>query len=124
MYLKKVFKLLNNQKFFENNLSKALQELKENFDSLYDSSKISKTSSKLMLYNVEDLLDLGQMESGNFRKIITKFNLKKCIQEILDVQMYKANDKQISLSQEIKVLFNTELAEAQDFHIVSDIQRV
>ena len=121
MYLKKVFKLLNNQKFFENNLSKALQELKENFDSLFDSSKISKTSSKLMLYNVEDLLDLGQMESGNFRKIITKFNLKKCIQEILDVQMYKANDKQISLSQEIKVLFNTELAETQDFHIVSDI---
>ena len=47
--------------------------------------------------------------------------LKKCIQEILDVQMYKANDKQISLSQEIKVLFNTELAETQDFHIVSDI---
>jgi signal transduction histidine kinase len=78
---------------------------------LNDSAKISKTSSKLMLYNVEDLLDMGQMESGNFRKIIQKFNMKKCIQEMLDVQMYKANDKNINLTQTIEihqdgVLFN------------------
>ena len=30
--------------------------------------KISKTSSKMMLFNVEDLLDFGQMENGDFRK--------------------------------------------------------
>ena len=71
--------------------------------SLNDSAKISKTSSKLMLYNVEDLLDLGQMESGNFRKIIQKFNMKKCIQEMLDVQMFKANDKNINLTQTIEI---------------------
>jgi signal transduction histidine kinase len=70
---------------------------------LNDSAKISKTSSKLMLYNVEDLLDMGQMESGNFRKIIQKFNMKKCIQEMLDVQMYKANDKNINLTQTIEI---------------------
>lgn len=56
-----------------------------------------------MLYNVEDLLDMGQMESGNFRKIIQKFNMKKCIQEMLDVQMYKANDKNINLTQTIEI---------------------
>lgn len=29
------------------------------FDEMWESCKISKTSSKLMLYNVEDLLDYG-----------------------------------------------------------------
>ena len=71
--------------------------------SLNDSAKISKTSSKLMLYNVEDLLDLGQMESGNFRKIIQKFNMMKCVQEMLDVQMFKAQDKKINMSQTIEI---------------------
>ena len=55
------------------------------FDEMWESCKISKTSSKLMLYNVEDLLDYGQMESGNFRKNLQQFDVKKAIQEIINV---------------------------------------
>jgi signal transduction histidine kinase len=67
------------------------------FNEMWESCKISKTSSKLMLYNVEDLLDYGQMESGNFRKNIELFDCKKAIQEIINVQQYKASDKRIKL---------------------------
>ena len=75
-----------------------------------------------MLYNVEDLLDLGQMESGNFRKIIQKFNMKICVQEMLDVQMFKANDKKINLTQTIEIHEDGVLSDKyNDFNVISDI---
>jgi len=59
MYLKKIKAFLSDENNFKNDLIKTISQLQDLFMSLNDSAKISKTSSKLMLYNVEDLLDLG-----------------------------------------------------------------
>ena len=63
----------------ERDLVECKKKITSIFDDMWESCKISKTSSKLMLYNVEDLLDYGQMESGNFRKNIQQFDVKKAI---------------------------------------------
>ena len=69
VYMKQMKEILAD-KNLQNNLQECKKKIVTIFDDMWESCKISKTSSKLMLYNVEDLLDYGQMESGNFRKNI------------------------------------------------------
>ena len=80
-----------------------------------------------MLYNVEDLLDYGQMESGNFRKNIMQFDVKKALQEILNVQKYKSSDKKINLFMQSREFVDgnpKKDSEPDNFKIVSDQQRL
>lgn len=66
------------------------------------------------------------MESGNFRKNIQQFDVKKAIQEIINVQKYKAADKKINLHLQSREYIDGELkaTELSNFKIVSDIQRI
>lgn len=82
--MKQMKDILGNEDFHEN-LQECRKKIVAIFDDMWESCKISKTSSKLMLYNVEDLLDYGQMESGNFRKNIQQYDVKKAILEIINV---------------------------------------
>jgi len=49
------------------------------------------SSTKLLNYLVNDILDFAQIKSGKFRKDCTNFDLKEAIEEILMVQQYKAD---------------------------------
>mmetsp|Transcript_27190 Transcript_27190/g.41380 ORF Transcript_27190/g.41380 Transcript_27190/m.41380 type:complete len:171 (+) Transcript_27190:157-669(+) len=66
------------------------QEMKNTVEAMANGLRIQDSSSKLMLYNVEDILDFGQLESGKFRKTMTRFSIKEAIEEIINVQQYKA----------------------------------
>jgi hypothetical protein len=66
--MKEMKEVLSDTHALKNDFASCKKKMISIFDEMWESCKISKTSSKLMLYNVEDLLDYGQMESGNFRK--------------------------------------------------------
>lgn len=52
------------------------------------------------MLNVEDILGFAQLKAGKFTKIIKKFNIKRCIEEIISIQHYQAISKQIDIKSE------------------------
>ena len=44
-----------------------------------------------MGFLVDDLLDFAQINAGKFRKVITSFDLRDAIQEVISIQKDKAN---------------------------------
>jgi two-component system, sensor histidine kinase and response regulator len=41
-----------------------------------------------LLLNVEDILGFAQLKAGKFTKIIKRFSIKRCIEEIISIQFY------------------------------------
>ena len=77
-----------------------------------------------MLYNVEDILDFGQLESGKFRKTLSQFNIKEALLEIIDIQKYKAEAQKIDLRLNLKGFSNGSSERETCLNIVSDKQRI
>ena len=50
------------------------------------SVKIQHDSSQILLFHVEDVLGMAQMKTGKFRKNETKFNVRRAINEIVNIQ--------------------------------------
>ena len=81
------------------------------------------SSSNLLLVNVEDILGFAQIKAGKFSKIIKKFNIRRCIQEIIDIQSYQAQSKNIRIGLEFSGFAKKENGE--DMLIVeSDEKRI
>ena len=55
-------------------------------DMISQSSKIQDSSSNIMSFLVDDLLDYAQLNAGKFRKVEKFFNVQDAIQEIIDIQ--------------------------------------
>ena len=56
-----------------------------------------KTSSKLLLYHVEDVIGLAQIKSGKFSKVQEHFDVKTAIEEIISIQHQSATQKNVGL---------------------------
>ena len=54
------------------------------------SVSIMKTSSQLLLFNVEDILGMAQIRANKFQKNITEFDVGKCLDSIVSIQQFKA----------------------------------
>ena len=52
----------------------------------------------MMGFLVDDLLDFAQINAGKFRKVITSFDLKEAIQEVVSIQKDKAQMGGIGLN--------------------------
>lgn len=52
----------------------------------------------MMGFLVDDLLDFAQINAGKFRKVITSFDLKEAIEEVVNIQKDKAQMGGIKLS--------------------------
>lgn len=52
--------------------------------------KVSKSSSKILTFLVNDLLDFAQLKSGKFRKNISCFSIYEAIKEVESIQEEKA----------------------------------
>jgi hypothetical protein len=63
-------------------------------------NEIQTSSSNLLLLNVEDILGFAQLKAGKFTKIIKRFNIKRCIEDIISIQFYQAQSKKIILKSE------------------------
>ena len=62
-----------------------------------NSIKIQKSSSSLLLMNVEDILGYAQIKANKFNKIIKKINIKKSVEDIIQIQQYQADSLNITL---------------------------
>eukprot|EP00347_Sterkiella_histriomuscorum_P021176 403334959 len=58
---------------------------------------IIQSSSKFMLFLVNDLLDFFQIKNGKFKKNERLMNLRECIRELVDMFKVAANEKGIQL---------------------------
>ena len=58
---------------------------------------ITSRSTKCLVFVVNDMLDLGQLTSSKFRKVITKFNVKTSIEEIISVLDFKAKQMKVQV---------------------------
>ena len=65
--------------------SKLCRNLKPIVTMLESSSKIQDSSSCMMNFMVEDLLDFAQINAGKFRKVIQEFDLREAVQEMVDI---------------------------------------
>ena len=58
---------------------------------IQQSNKIQDSSSNMMSFLVDDLLDFAQLNAGKFRKVVKEFDLREAIQEMIDIQKDKAS---------------------------------
>lgn len=58
---------------------------------------VQTSSSQLLLLNVEDILGYAQIQNGRFSKNVKPFNIKRAVNDIMDIQQYQANAKEIKL---------------------------
>ena len=55
----------------------------------------------MLNFLVQDILDFAQIKEDKFRKNIQNFDLKENIQEVINVQQYKAEQLGINVSVEV-----------------------
>jgi len=63
-------------------VSKPIREI---VNMMRQSNKISDSSSNMMSFLVDDLLDFAQLNAGKFRKVIKEFELREAIEEMINV---------------------------------------
>lgn len=56
----------------------------------HETYKIQKNSERILNFLVDDILDYAQISAGKFRERISKFNLQKCVKQILSILSFKA----------------------------------
>lgn len=69
--------------FNQLSLKKIKNKMKKYQKEYRESIKIQMSSSKILNFLVNDILDFAQMRSGKFRKDISNFNIKEAVQEIV-----------------------------------------
>ena len=93
---------------------------------LNQGQSVQTSSANLMEFLVQDLLDFAQIKAGKFRKNIKQFNIKEAIQQVLDIQSYKAQKQGIELSVEYANLNDDEEDKIDSYSpfIYSDMARI
>jgi hypothetical protein len=65
--------------------AKIIKQLQQIYENMVKGNMIQTCSSSLLLLNVEDILGYAQLKAGKFQKIVKKFNIKRCIEDILSI---------------------------------------
>ena len=50
-----------------------------------------------MKFLIQDLLDYAQIKAGKFRKVIAEFNIKEAVEEMMSIEIDKAEIKGVNL---------------------------
>jgi signal transduction histidine kinase len=77
-----------------------MMQLEHIYNQVTKGNVISTSSSNLLLLNVEDILGYAQLKADKFIKTIKVFNIKRAIEEIISIQEYQANSRNITISHE------------------------
>ena len=64
---------------------------------LNESIDVHDSSTELMTFLVQDLLDFAQLKAGKFRKNISKFNIRDTVKKVMRIQRRKADAAGIEL---------------------------
>ena len=73
------FKNILSQDFTKTTPKKVKKKLKSLFKEYEGTLKVQKSSSKLLTFLVNDILDFAQLRSGKFRKDLSYFDIKEAI---------------------------------------------
>lgn len=73
-------------------------ELEDLHGEIMNSVSVMNSSSNMLLLHVEDILGYAQLKAGKFIKDIKSFNVRRTIDEIISIQQYKAEAKNIIIS--------------------------
>ena len=73
-------------------------QLEDIYNEIMKSINLMTSSSNLLLLNVEDILGFAQLKAGKFVKNIKRFSIKRAIDEIVAIQQYQAESKNIHIS--------------------------
>ena len=66
-------------------IRKLKKKMKDIWNQQMESIKVQSSSTKILNFLVNDMLDFAQMRSGKFRKNIYNFDLKEAINEIVSI---------------------------------------
>ena len=67
---------------------------------LKEGLKVQESSSKIMSFLVQDLLDYAQIRAGKFRKNLKTFDIREAIEKVMCIQRRKAQAQNIDLEVE------------------------
>ena len=104
--MKELLSLLKSEK--KQTVEAATKKFKSVFEMISTSNKILESSTSMMSFQVDDLLDFAQLNAGKFRKVIKKFDLKEAVEEVVEIQADKAKMAKIKLHSIFKVQSNNE----------------
>lgn len=79
--------------------------------------KIQHDSSQLLIFMVKNMLDYAQIKAGKFRKDITVFDIRTCVDMVMSFQSIQAKEKNIYLNAQY-------IGFEDNFMIKSDQQRL
>ena len=97
---------------------KLKQPLLKILKEIEDSNKIQDSSTNVMKYMIQDLLDFAQIKSGKFNQKIKQFDVQLAITEIADIQQHKA----VSQGIDLQIIF--EGFENDNYEVVTDKERI
>jgi signal transduction histidine kinase len=82
------------------------QAIKKELSLIYkqysESVDIQSTSTRLLNFLVNDMLDFASVQSGKFRKECSNFNIKESIMEIMLILQFKADQFGITVNLDLK----------------------
>ena len=91
------------------------------------------SSTNLLTFYVNDLLDFAQINSGNFRQDCRIVNIKETIEEVMLVQKIKAEMSGIQLTakfvnfplkKDAQIAGNDKIEEEMDYIVCTDMRRI
>ena len=88
--------------FGSDSLSDFIEQLKPLLAEQQDCLGVLSSSSNLLNFYVNDILDLAMINNGKFRKNCTNFNVQAAIEEIIQIQKHKADNLGIELVSEME----------------------
>mmetsp|Transcript_5517 Transcript_5517/g.8657 ORF Transcript_5517/g.8657 Transcript_5517/m.8657 type:complete len:121 (-) Transcript_5517:1112-1474(-) len=62
---------------------KLVSQIKTNFEQLREGLKVQQSSTEIMAFLVQDLLDYAQIKAGKFRKRVCRFNIREAIESVI-----------------------------------------
>lgn len=80
----------SNHEYLSRSTRELLKYLEEMLDKLKAGLKVQESSTEMMTFMVQDLLDYAQIKAGKFRKNIYRFDIRNAIESVMCVQRKKA----------------------------------
>ena len=99
-----------------------VSEVYDILDDYRKDNQVLKTSSRLLLYHVEDVIGLAQIESGKFTKILEQFDVKSAVEDIMSIQKLSALQKKVKMTCQF-YHFPRRLDATLDYTVYSDLKR-
>ena len=91
--------------------------LVENMDEITACTMTLRASTKLLEFEVSDMLTLAQIESNKFRINIVSFDIREAVLEVMEIQKEKASFNRITFTSEYEGFHNGFIIESDEMRV-------